>query len=146
VSQASDVLGEVKQLVADVSKDVKAFESEFGEFTDLAHVNIARIHLTELRGVLDSRSLNAMVDPVAEAAAYQEFLDARTPAGFVPQPSAPERSMAPVVEGDMAPVVVAGAAGATPASAAAVPAEAAGPGPETSAGSGALTDLIESAP
>lgn len=102
MSQASDLAAELKQLVADATKDLKAFEGDLGEvgqFTDLAHLNIAKIHLTEFRNVIAAREADALVDHDADAAAYAEFIEARTPAGFVPQPAAPERSMAPTPDG-----------------------------------------------
>lgn len=58
MSQASELIADVKSLTADVAKEIKAFEGEFeelGHFTDLAHLNIAKIHLSELRNQLVNR-------------------------------------------------------------------------------------------
>jgi hypothetical protein len=76
VSQASDMLAEVKQLVTDVTKEVKSFEGDaegIGHFTDLAHLNVAKIHLSELLGGLKVRRANSEVpaptsEPMGEPA------------------------------------------------------------------------------
>jgi hypothetical protein len=59
MSQASDLIAEVKTSLAKATAGVKRFEGELGEigrFTDLAHLNIAAIHLREFVSSLEHQS------------------------------------------------------------------------------------------
>lgn len=69
MSQASDMIAEVKGLVVDLEKDIKSFEKQIeqvGEFTNLLHLNKARIHLGLLRDELAGRRGNVEDAQLAE--------------------------------------------------------------------------------
>lgn len=106
MSQASDMLVEVKQLVADVSKEVKRLEGDLGDlgsFTDLAHLNIAKIHLGELLGKVKARRDHAEVTAEPEPAG---------PAGPAGESLSATVGMRPLADSDLAPAKGAGAEGA----------------------------------
>jgi hypothetical protein len=69
VSQATDLISEVEQSLKKVKAGLKRFEGEFGEvgqFTDLAHLNVAAIHLRELSGSLESQAAAPVPEPEPE--------------------------------------------------------------------------------
>jgi DNA anti-recombination protein RmuC len=110
MSQASDLVAELKQLVADVTKEIKSFEGDFeelGQFTDLAHLNIAKIHLSELRGVLVGRRENLENAELARMEAEEQSAPEPAVEQAPVEPTAEPASEPPPVEPEPEPSSIA---------------------------------------
>lgn len=88
MSQASDMMAEVKSHAAELEKELKSFEKQVepagGQFTNLLHLNKAKIHLGLLLDELRSRRGNVEDAELAELEAQENA------------PATPEPASAPV--------------------------------------------------
>jgi lipid II:glycine glycyltransferase (peptidoglycan interpeptide bridge formation enzyme) len=67
------MVAEVKSLAAEVEKEIKSFEKGVEDvgsaFTDVAHINLAKVHLGEILSQLRGRRENVEAEQAATAAA-----------------------------------------------------------------------------
>lgn len=111
MSQASDLIAEVKQALGEVTKELKAYEGDFeelGSFTDLGHLNVANIHLSELLGELRNRRGNRedaeLAAMEAEETTVQPPSDESASPAAQPDPATPPASeLAPPAPAESAP-------------------------------------------